>query len=355
MDHVRILERAVEVVRRHRALWILGFLWALVGGGGGFGSGFPNIGGNFRWEMDEGDFVAPWGDRFGHANALDRFRDLDPMAIAGILALACLAALLVAIVVTVARYVLQAGIFRSLDRLDREEVEPTVRTAWREGWHRRTWRPFLQNLIVGIPLAVVSVLLLLPALSPLLLLASDADGAKALGIVMAGGLCLGWLLLVIGAGIVVGVLQHLWWRAAVLDDMGFLDAIGHAWRLARGNVGSLGIMWLLMFGAQILWMVIGIVLLVLFGALTAVVAGIPAYLLWQSTHALLWPLVYGIPVGLVTLGVPVLLAGGLYLVFDASVWTQVYRALTGAARPVFAPDVPFGEPPLIASPMAPAS
>ena len=98
-----------------------------------------------------------------------------------------------------------------------------------------------------------------------------------------------------------------------------------------------------MVGAHILWAVVGIVLVILFGAITAIVAGLPAYLLWQSTQHLLWPLVYGIPVGIVTFAVPVVFVGGLYLIFDASVWTQVYRQLGDMPRPAFDPDAPAPE------------
>ena len=71
--------------------------------------------------------------------------------------------------------------------------------------------------IMGLPIswlglgsyAVVAVLALLSrvaALSPLRLLAADNEGAKALGVVTTGGLCIGWLLAVIAVGVTIHIL-----------------------------------------------------------------------------------------------------------------------------------------------------
>ena len=326
MNHFQIVQRAVEVTARNRALWVLGFVWALVGGcgggggGGGAGSGFSSDGGDPGGTLPQA--LEPLRDRLA---------TVAPEQWVGLaVALVCLA-LFLAVVMTVARYVLQAGVFRSLDQLAAFGRRPTVAGGWREGWHRRTWRPLLQNLLVDIPLAVLTILTLLPAALPLLVLLT-ADGGGGLGgaaAVFGACYCCLWLVALVVVANAVGVLKQLWWRAALLDDEGFLAAMGTGWRLARANVRDLFGMWLVMVLAGIVWAVVYVVLVVGFGLLAALVAGGPALLLHRATEGLLWPLVWGVPAGLLTFAAPLVLASGLYLVFQASVWTQVYRHLAG--------------------------
>jgi hypothetical protein len=338
MNYSLILEHAFDVTARRRALWILGFLWAVVGGcGGGPGgtSGYTYGGG--RGGNRPAGQVPEALRRFG-----ERLSEVSPERWIGLaMGLACVA-LVLAVVFTIARYVLQAGIFRSLDQLDADGREPTVRGSWREGWHRRTWRPFLQNVGVNILFAVAAILALLPVLVPAIA-AAAATGARGwtpvtvLGGVGAGCYCCLWLIALFVAANVVGVLKQLWWRAALLDDRDLIAAMEDGWRLARANPRPLLGMWLVMFVVGIVWGLVTVGLVVGFGLLTALLAGGPAWLIYRATQGLAWPLVWGVPVGILTFAVPLLLAAGLYMVFQASVWTQVYRALAGPAAVVDRP------------------
>jgi hypothetical protein len=86
---------------------------------------------------------------------------------------------------------------------------------------------------------------------------------------------------------------------------------------------------LVLFAVGVVWFVIMLAVLAACGLLTALVAGVPAYLLYHATQSLLLPLVWAVPVGALTFVVPIVLATGLYQVFRASVWNQVYRQLAG--------------------------
>jgi hypothetical protein len=316
VDHVNILERAVHVATRYRALWVLGFLWCFVGGCSGSPASFAN---SFQYRLDSG---SPW-PRELELQGLT-WPHLEPATWLGI-GLALLAAvIMLAIVCTVIKYVVQAGVYRSLDQLDRQVVVPTVRGAWREGWHRRTWRLWFQNLVVDIPLFIAVMLTFLLAISPLVLLFAHEGGVKLLGLLSATALVAVWIVCAIVVGAAIGVLKELWWRAAVTDDYGFLEAIRQGWQLACRNAGDAVKMWLLMVLAGIIWGVFSIFLVILLLILTGGVAGVPAYLLWQAGHQL-GALVYGLAVATITFALPICLAGGLYLIFRASVWSQVYR------------------------------
>jgi hypothetical protein len=318
-----MLSHAVEVVRRHRALWVLGFLWALVGAGSAPGGNFGNM---FTWQSDADEVPEPLRDLAARLTAIPA-----EQWIAFAVAAACLALLLI-LITTVVRYVLQAGIYRSLDQLELAGLVPTVRGAWREGWHGRTWRLWLQNIVIDVPFAIVAVLTLLPAIIPFVLMIVGAEehrGAPVLAGLTAAGYCCLWFLLVFVAGSVVEVLKQLWWRFAVLEDQDFLRAIGSGWRLGRAHARALVMLWLVLLGVAIAWFAVTVALMVGFGLLTALVAGGPAYLLYRATESLLWPLVWGLPVGLVTFALPLVLASGLYQVFLASVWNQAFRQLAG--------------------------
>ncbi len=328
MDHVGILKNAFHTTWRYRALWILGFLWALVGGTGA-GYGFPGSTSNYNFGGRRPQNL-PFGGDLGANIGL----------VVGLLVLACGMFLILGILALVLRYTLQAGVYRSLHALDAEGVAPGVKRGIREGWNRRTWRVVLQDLLVGILMALASLLTLALALSPLLLLIADNRAVKAVGIAAAVGLGLVWLLLFIIAATAVSVLSQLWWRAAVVGDETALDAIGSGWRLARRYLGDVAIIWLLMLGAGLLWGLIMIPVMLLLGGLAAVFAAGPGFLIYQTTHAV-WPaLLWGVPVGLVIFVVPLVFLGGLYLIFQASVWNQVYDQLRARIASSNAPSLP---------------
>ncbi len=127
--------------------------------------------------------------------------------------------------------------------------------------------------------------------------------------------------------VVIGVLSQFWWRAAVIGDQGFVTSMRSAWRLVRHNPTDVLIMWLLMLGIGILFVLLMIPVLLLVGLITAIVAGGPGYIIFLATESVGWALAWGIPVGLLAFMIPLAFVGGLYLIFHSSVWNQVYNAL----------------------------
>ena len=321
MDHIGIIKNALQTTIRYRALWILGFLWALTGGGmsGGTGNVPSGANGSSGYQIDRFDL-----ERMGIDPG--QFAAFSAALISGII-LACCLLFLLGILITIVRYVIQAGVYRSLAQLELQGVAPTVRGAFREGWHRRTWRMFLQNLLVFIVTFAVLLLLALVVAGPVILLSQSGDVASALGIGFSilFGLC--WFLLLAVAFIVIGVLSQFWWRAAVIDDQGFVTAMRSAWGLVKHNPTDVLVMWLLMLGIGILFALVLIPVALLLGLLTAAVAGGPGYLIYQATESIGWALAWGIPVGLLAFMIPLAFVGGLYLIFHSSVWNQMYHAL----------------------------
>jgi len=322
MDHIGIVKNALQTTFRYRALWILGFLWALTGGGmsgGGSGNASSNAGSNSGYKWDTTDL-----EKLGIDPAL--FATFSAAILSWIIMLCC-CLFIVAILITIVRYVIQAGVYRSLAQLEYQDVAPTVRGAFREGWHRRTWRMFIQNLLVFIAAFMVLVLMALVVVVPIFFLSDGGDIVNALGIgfTILFGLC--WILLLIAVIIVIAVLSEFWWRAAVIGDQDTITAMRTGWRLVRHNATDVLIMWLLMLGIGILFALAMIPVLLLVGLITAVIAGGPGYIIYQATESIGWALAWGIPVGLLVFMIPLAFVGGLYLIFQSSVWNQMYNAL----------------------------
>lgn len=335
MNLTRIVHRAFETTRRYRALWVVGFLWALTGGGGGG----ANFGGNFggKFGGDSGNFEGPWsppstgpGEDWFNGGALPGWWP-DTGQILLFLAVLIPLLLLLAVILTVARYVLRAGVYRGLDRIESDGWIPTVRGIWRLGWQSRTWRLWLQDLVWGIPFAMLAVATLLFALAPLLLLIPDEVWLNVVGIVASIGLVLLWLAVLFVVGAVAGVLSALWGRAAVVDDQGVFEAMLSAVRLARANPWDLTRTWLLMLGIGLVMMFVTVATFAVLVVAALAVAGGPAYVLYQQTGRLLFPLLYGVPVALAILILPSAAVRGLFEILAADVWTLVYRELP--ARP----------------------
>lgn len=312
MDHIGILKNALQTTLRHRSLWILGFLWALVGGGGGVSGNFSNL--STTWSGEP----RAWSS------------ELTPWLMVALFVFLALFCVLVPVLV-VLNYVLWAGIYRVLDAWSTRQVPPTVGAGFREGWHRRTWRLFLLNLVVYVPLALAFLVTLLVAASPLLLLLVGEDVATVIGVGMAIALLIPTMLVWTLVFALVSVLGQFWWRAVVLDDQPITTALRYGWDLVRGRLRDVVIMWLLMFGVGLLLGMVMFIVFVLAGGLALLVAGGPAWLLYRLTDSPVPALLWGIPVGFVVLVLPSLFVTGLYLVFQAAVWNEVYRVIAGDA------------------------
>ncbi len=315
MDHIGILKQALHTTVRNPALWILGFIWALVGGGGGY-YGIPsNAENSVNYQLDSNEFMG-FSEPF-----------INPVGILSVIVLLCCVMFFIIALLMVVNYVLRAGVARVIHAHDTDNEKPTVRRGFSEGWNRRTWRLFFQDLIIWFPFALIAMLTLLLVASPLLLLAADNDFATAIAIIGTVGLFIGWLAVVIISATLLGVLSHFWWRAAAIGDQTTGVAIRSAWRLVRNNFGDVAIMWLLMMGIGILLAMLMIPIVLVILLLASVVAVAPAMLIFTATESLLGAFLWGIPVGILLIIVPISFVSGLIIIFRTAVWNQVYDQL----------------------------
>lgn len=201
------------------------------------------------------------------------------------------------------------------------------------GWlaaKRYLWRVFIIRLLLGLPVGVVLLIGLLPAIiARLYFLPQEQPEIAILGGITEGLLritcfapaaCASGLL-----SIPIGVMQRLAVRACVLEKLGVRTSIVRAWEMLREYLGGLTLMWLALLGIGI-----GVVLVLL----------LPFALLWGLLWAAARLTVYYsslLSLGLtLVIGLLMWLAGvvggGIAETFFSASWTLAYRDLTGIGR-----------------------
>ena len=314
MDHMKVLKRAWHIVWRYRALWVFGIILALAtGGGGGGGGGGGSTGGRFRIEE-------------------------MPPEIAGTLiaigvGLAC-AIVILTIAVAVARYVSETALIQMVDDYEETGEKRSVRQGFRMGWSRTALRLFLIDLITALPVALAFIVLFALAVAPLLLWATESTAAGAIGTVAT--ICLGLLvvLLAIIVGVILSVLTRFFRRVCVLEQAGVIESIRQGYGTVRQHLKDVGLMWLIMVGVGIGWVIVMIPVTILLVVLGGVFGGLPgllvgglASLAFEGAVPWILGLALAIPIFILVLAAPLAFLGGLMEVFVSSTWTLTYREL----------------------------
>ena len=321
MDHLKVLKRAWETTWHYPVLWIFGIILTLTTGGGGGrgGSGGGGEGGGFT---PPGGFSTP---------------EL-PSEVLGVLiaigvGLACVTVILI-IASVVARYVAETSLIRLVDNYEETGEQRNVRQGFRLGWSRTAWRLFLINLLIDLPTAVAFILLFLMAAAPLLLWATKNKVAGALGTVATIGLVFLVILLLIVVSVVLSLLKHFFRRVCALEEMGVIESIQQGYAVVRQHLKDVGIMWLIMVGLGIAWVLLMIPITILLLIVALMLGGFPALLAGGLANLVLegaapWILAgaVGLPVFILVMAVPLLFLNGLAEVFKSSVWTLTYREL----------------------------
>jgi hypothetical protein len=326
MNQIKILERAFDIVKRYRALWLFGVLLAITSAGGGSGGG--NSGGqgavNFG-RLPRGSIPEPIAALF------------IPTALGIVLMV-----LLLGIAAIILRYIARTALIRMVNDHEASGCTYTIREGFRLGWSKESWHVFLINLLIGIPLFLLFGGLLIATLLPLILWITENRALGILGTIMTVGLFFIFIFMAILVGTIVKLLKRFFWRACILEGLSVTDAIRQGFEYVWGNLGEVGLMWLLMVGVKILWgiaiLITGLLLLILGGML----GGIPAILIGalsrfvfgsESLSLVLGGLAFA-PVFLLVVIVPLVFFNGLMEAFISSTWTLTYREIASALTTV---------------------
>jgi hypothetical protein len=335
MDHIGVVKRAFHITWHYKLLWVFGVVLALTSGGGAGG------GGNSQ--------VTPPG---GMGNA-DVFQDLEtlpqlpfsgenliPLAV-GVGIVLLLGLLLLGLISVVARYVSLASVIRLGDDYEETGEKRTLGEGVGMGWTRRTWRLFLVQLLISLPVAILGFVMVLVSLAPLLLWIADENWLGAVGTVATVCMLVPTVFILIALGVATKILARFSERACALGDLGVIASVKHGYATIRANFKDVALMWLLMVGAGILWALVSLFAFGLLAMVGLALGGIPAVAVGllaslATEGAVPWVLggLVGLPVCVLVVFLPMLLLQGVYQVFQANVWTLTYRALRGEAHSV---------------------
>jgi hypothetical protein len=307
-----VLRRAWEITRRHKVLWLFGFLISLgtVVRRVGTGSGS-------RWEQLAGE-LPPEAQRA----MADLLR--SPYFVAAVAAL-----VLLGFIISVGLALLGAlGRVALVNQAQAVEDRGIVnlRAGWEAG-RRQLWPAFLIRLLLGLPAIMVALAGALPVAGIALVTAGQERPEVVVPSVLATTLALfACLFPAVCVAVLfsapLSVLQRLAVRACVLEGYSVRESIIRAWTMLREHLGPLALLWLILLGV---------------GVGATIVLGLPLALVVMSLLAVALLTVFVSPLLFIALTLIIGLFGwsvgaaanGVVETFFSVSWTLAYRELTG--------------------------
>ncbi|MFZ5918776.1 MAG: DUF7544 domain-containing protein [Chloroflexota bacterium] len=292
MSFGKILGRAWEITWRWKVLWVLGFLVSL-------SQTWSQIGNRSDWVERRGGYMPP---EIGGA----------------LLALACLA-VLIGIALWVLSVIARGALIGGVQQVEQEGAT-SLGQAWRAGVSR-FWTLFGIGILTSLPTLLMVFVIVAAFVGPLVadVAISGHDEPRAgiaLSLLCGTPLCC----LTIAGAIVLTQLQKYADRAAVLEGLGWIEAIKRGWQVLKENLAPTVMLWLIFLG-------IGLVLFFVIGG-GIFVLSLPFLGILMSSEPegwLLIPLVCG---GLLTVVIGALI-GSVVETFTSATWTLAYREMTG--------------------------
>jgi hypothetical protein len=332
VDQIKILKRAFQISWRYRALWLIGLLLVLAGGSvTGFSGGAPGAGANGSEVSGGGRQWQDVPERWPEV-----WREIGPivMAVAAVVLVVALFAVLVGIARVVLRYITRTSLIQMVDQYEETGEELSVGSGLRLGWSRSSVRLFLISLILKLPIALLMIALIVPAIA--LAVASFINGSGAW---IALGVILILLLIPIGMlGVALGIVVSPWiqvaYRICAIERLGAWEAVRSAFSLIRRNLGPTALQWLLLVGLGISWRIALIPVNLLLVGLAFLIGGIPGALV-GGIGGLIggWPWGLGVgllafvPLFILVVAVPNVALDTAATVYHSTVWTLTYREL----------------------------
>ena len=312
MNYGALIGRAWQITWRYKVLWIFGILLALTmssGGTAGGGGGNGGFGSGASATMESAAF-AP--------------------VLASFLMLCCCALLFLIVVAVIVQYVARTALYRSVDQIEEAGDGPTWREGFRLGWSSRALRMFLLDLIIGVVFVLAAMLLVGLGALPLLLLVFDNEAARIIGIVATIGLEMLIFFGLMVVGVLISIGGQFWRREIALANRGIGAALSGGVTMARHSAGNVGIMWIIL---TVIGVVFGLVTAMVFFALAFMAFGAGGglgYAVYALTDSPGLAILVGLPIFLLITMIPIAIVRGIYLVFDSSAWTLVYREVAGS-------------------------
>ncbi len=305
MDFGKVLGRAWEITWRYKVLWVLGFLAGLGQTGGTSQSSYS---------IYEGDL-----DKFSYrlGEATEEFFAAISVLILGVL---CLMFIL-AIVIWVISVISRGGLIAAVQQVE-EDGSTSFRRAWAAG-AKKFWTLLGLSILSALPMIILIIVGLVflglgIGVGVGLLDVSEAAAITTfvfVSVVCGGFLCCGLFILMI----VLEQIRIYGERAAILEDLGWIDAFKRGWQVLKENLGATIILWLIFFALGI----------VIFGISFVIMAAIaaPFFGLFFVDDPGLWllgPICFGGLLGVLVFA----FIRSIVTAFTSATWTLAYREMT---------------------------
>jgi hypothetical protein len=348
MDHIKILKRAFKITWDYKVLWVFGIILALT-----VASASPNNPGDqTRYTTDKSDveeipdtIELPGGREIEIPQTPEEFEAVRGTLIAigaGVLVVCGVCCgLFVAWIVawTVLRWVAETALIRMVDDYEETGEKRSIREGFKLGWSRASLRLFLIDLLFFLAGLVVFLPLIIMMIGSMVLaILMFESGMIVVGIIGIVAF-IGLLFLTIFFGIIVGTavefVKPFFYRACVLENLGVGESLLRGLDIVKRHFAwDVVIMWLLVVGLNIAWIVaslmVGLVLffVALFLALIpfAVVFGLVSLVSGWIAGLIVGGMVGGLAL-FVLLFVPSTFLQGLRMTFLSTLWTLTYREL----------------------------
>lgn len=324
MDIGKVLGRAWQITWRYKILWLLGLLASL-------GQGSP--GSTFNYTFSGQDLQNyPWWELEGTT------WDLSPLfdeafwgglvaSVVGIICVIMCVIFVIAVAIWVISIIARGGLIAAVQQVE-EDGATGFRKAWVAG-RKKFWTLFGLGVLAAIPVIVfvivVSIILGLGIAFGVGLL--ETDEATGITTIVLTATILGCLLCcgLIVLGILLDLIRTYGERAAIMEDLGWIDAFKRGWQVIRENPGPTAILWLIFFALGIV-----IVLLMIPFIFLVVVPFIPVFAVSDMD---VWSIIGLTCLGSALLAIVILIVRSVITVFTSATWTLAYRELTGKAAP----------------------
>lgn len=337
MDYSHILKRSWNILWSYRALWIFGIIIALTtprgnnSGGSGRGSGSSNTGNFFNRQTP--DSIRREFSKL--AEIFNQWFDAETQRTMVIIAITVMAVLmLIGLVMAVGRYVSQTAMIRMVDRYESSGVKVSWREGFRLGWSRSAWRLFLTNLVIFLPLFVVILLMIGSAFLPVILGMAASTGLTWAGVVSSIGLAMlvGFVIFLVVTAL--SLVMEIISRVVVLQETGVIEGIRLGLNLVKDHFKDVVLMWLILIGVQLGYLLVLIPALLIVGTVSFLVSGgvgTGVYFLSQviSDPTTGWIVagIAGLILFITLLAIPMVFLGGLLETYLSTAWTLAYRSV----------------------------
>jgi len=316
MDIGATLSRAFDITIRHRSLWFLGFLTALLAGA----VNLPAL----PIDLPPGVLVP------GELPLLDEGNSRLAAALVTLLCILVVLAIILAVVGVIAQGGLIAGV---------GQIEEQGSTSFGQAWSaaaRRFWALLGLRIVLALPvlgLVVLAVVLLGGSLLPVaiaVLRGEESPDLGSAGISLLLLLCSGCVMIcaIVIYGVLASALQTFGERAILLENLGVINGLRQGWEVFISNLFNVILLALVLIVLNALFSLItGLVLTAL--ALPARIGELVSSLSAEGpqTGTLIFTVLMFVLVALISA-----LISALVATFGSAVWTIAYRQIADTLR-----------------------